>query len=225
MAGTMRRLAIGDIHGCFDALLRLLEFAKISAADHVVFLGDSVDRGPDSARVVQFLIERMQVGNTVCLRGNHEIMMENARNMLTSRRGWAMVGGDATWDSYEQVYKGEGLDAVPDSHWEFLDNLSPSYETPDHIFVHASVDSDVDMEDQFEDVLYWGDFYSIGPHCSGKKVICGHTSQKSGLPKSLGHAICIDTWACGKGWLTCLDVETGIYWQANQSGETRTDRI
>jgi serine/threonine protein phosphatase 1 len=53
-------------------------------------------------------------------------------------------------------------------------------------------------------------------------MVCGHTPQKSGRPKSLGHAVCIDTWAYGKGWLTCLEVGTGRYWQANQQGEHRS---
>jgi len=53
-------------------------------------------------------------------------------------------------------------------------------------------------------------------------MVCGHTSQKSGLPVNLGHAICIDTWAYGTGWLTCLDVTSGRVWQANQAGEQRT---
>ncbi|MBL8891339.1 MAG: serine/threonine protein phosphatase [Planctomycetaceae bacterium] len=218
----MRCLAVGDIHGCFDALQLLFQYAKIEDRDQVVFLGDYVDRGPDSARVIQFLIERLSVGNTVCLRGNHELMMENARLSLPSRQAWAMVGGDATWDSYSGLYKGEGLEAVPESHWDFLSRLAPYYETNENIFVHASIDAELDMADQFEDMLYWGSFSSIGPHHSGKKVICGHTSQKSGLPNNSGHAVCIDTWACGNGWLTCLDVHTLEYWQANQAGETRS---
>ena len=59
------------------------------------------------------------------------------------------------------------------------------------------------------------------PHVSGKTMICGHTRQENGLPCNLGHAICIDTWVYGDGWLTCLDVEEGTCWQANQRGETR----
>jgi serine/threonine protein phosphatase 1 len=70
-------------------------------------------------------------------------------------------------------------------------------------------------------MLYWESFDDPPPHESGKVMVCGHTSQKSGKPRNLGHAVCIDTWACGEGWLTCLDAESGRYWQANQRGETR----
>jgi serine/threonine protein phosphatase 1 len=52
-------------------------------------------------------------------------------------------------------------------------------------------------------------------------MVCGHSSQKSGLPLNIGHAICIDTWVYGKGWLTCLDVTSGKVWQANQAGQQR----
>ena len=70
-------------------------------------------------------------------------------------------------------------------------------------------------------MLYWERFDDPAPHESGKFMVCGHTSQKSGLPARNGNAICIDTWACGGGWLTCLNVETGELWQANEAGETR----
>ncbi len=72
-------------------------------------------------------------------------------------------------------------------------------------------------------MLYW-EKLSAGdsrPHESGKIMICGHTQQRSGKPLNLGHAICLDTWAYGDGWLTCLDVGLGMYWRANQRGETR----
>jgi serine/threonine protein phosphatase 1 len=63
------------------------------------------------------------------------------------------------------------------------------------------------------------------PHESGKIMVCGHTSQKSGEPLDYGHAVCIDTWAHGGGWLTCLDVSSRQYWQANQQGQVRVGRL
>jgi serine/threonine protein phosphatase 1 len=56
-------------------------------------------------------------------------------------------------------------------------------------------------------------------------MVCGHTPQKSGRPRNIGHAVCIDTGACGDGWLTCLDIASGKYWQAKQRGETRCSRL
>lgn len=219
----MRTLAIGDVHGCFHAVETLVGIVDLDSSDCVVWLGDYVDRGPDSARVIEFLIDHRASGDVVCLRGNHEIMMERARVELHARRSWATCGGDATWDSYCERFDGDGLDAVPQSHWDFIAGLARYHETEDHIFVHASLDSEFQLTDQVDFDLFWGAFSSIRPHKSGKTVVCGHTSQKDGIPKSRGHAICIDTWACGDGWLTCLDVGSGQYWQASQCGETRTD--
>ena len=72
-------------------------------------------------------------------------------------------------------------------------------------------------------MLYWETLEAARwrPHESGKTMICGHSVQRSGRPLVLDHAICIDTWVYGDGWLTCLDVEAEVYWQANQRGETR----
>lgn len=204
-------------------MLTLLRFAPISDADRVVWLGDFVDRGPDSAKVVEYL-RQLPPKNNIFLRGNHEIMMKNSCGDIHAMRSWALCGGGETWDSYINEYGGDdGIKSVPRKHWSFINDLKPYFEIETHIFVHASLDAELEMDDQFDDVLFWGDFDSIGPHFSGKHVVCGHTSQKDGIPKSRPHATCIDTWACGSGWLTCLDVETRRYYQANQSGETRSD--
>jgi serine/threonine protein phosphatase 1 len=65
----------------------------------------------------------------------------------------------------------------------------------------------------------------VMPHEGGKIMVCGHTPQLSGRPTNLGHAVCIDTGAYDAGWLTCLDAQTGVYWQANERGEVRCERL
>ena len=200
-----------------------MKLVGITSDDLVVWLGDYVDRGPDSSKVIQHLLS-LPSENNVFLYGNHEIMMQNAAGNLDSMRSWASCGGDATWDSYIRDYGGDnGIESVPKEHWSFINDLKPFFETETHIFVHASIDADVEMADQFDDTLFWGDFGTIGPHISGKHVVCGHTSQKDGIPKSCLNATCIDTWACGSGWLTCLDVQSNRYYQAKQTGETQVD--
>jgi serine/threonine protein phosphatase 1 len=99
--------------------------------------------------------------------------------------------------------------------------LLPYYETDTHFFVHANADPHLDLIDQPDYTLYWERFNYPVLHQSGKIMVCGHSSQKCGLPVNTQSAICIDTWACGTGWLTCLDVQAGVLWQANQQGETR----
>ncbi len=194
----------------------------MGATDRLVFLGDYVDRGPDSAKVIEFLIRESKNRNCVFLKGNHELMMLSARHDLSYRWSWVQSGGDQTWDSYSREYGHEGLDGVPESHWDFLASGLPWFETGTHVFVHAEIQSDLELAEQPDYLLYWGSFDSIAPLNSRKIVVCGHTSQRDGIPRHNGHAICIDTWDHGRGWLTCLDVSAGKYYQVNHHGETRT---
>jgi serine/threonine protein phosphatase 1 len=215
----MRTLAIGDIHGCLTALKTMDEAVGFSEGDRIISLGDYVDRGPDSKGVIEYLIALRERCDVVTLRGNHEIMMEQGRG--NNPTGWLSVGGYETMESYGA----ETLDDIPDAHWEFMRNCRPYFETETHIFVHAGVIHDLPMVDQPDYMLYWGFFEDPLPHYSGKTMVCGHSSQKSGVPLNIGHAICIDTWACGGKWLTCLDVDSGVYWQTNEKAATRQDGI
>ena len=84
------------------------------------------------------------------------------------------------------------------------------------------MDANTALADQSDANLYWRRYRDPEPHVSDKIMVCGHTIQESGLPLSNGHSICIDTWAYGEGWLTCLDVESGTIWQANEAGDKRS---
>ena len=222
----MRVLAVGDIHGCFDALISLQAAVGLSADDLLITLGDYVDRGPDSAAVLDWLIERRQRGKLIALRGNHEQMMLASRTDEQTREYWLSYGGEATLDSYLRR-GGEGtLDDVPHAHWDFmLDQCQNWFEIETHFFVHANAVAELPLADQPDEILYWEKLFDPAPHVSGKTMVCGHTPQSSGLPLNLGHAVCIDTWACGAGWLTCLDVATGEFWQANQRREVRRGEL
>jgi serine/threonine protein phosphatase 1 len=218
----MRTLAIGDIHGCHTALTKLLHLVAPTSADRVVFLGDYIDRGPQSRAVLECLLDQPNRSPCVFLRGNHEVMILQARQETLQSHLWQSYGGLETLHSYGADYRQDWPAAIPDSHWAFLEATIPCFETPTHIFVHASLDPDADIGSQPDWLLYWEFLDRLQPHKSGKKIICGHTPQRSGLVKDLGFATCIDTGPANGGWLTCLDVETGTFWQANQSGESRT---
>jgi serine/threonine protein phosphatase 1 len=218
----LRVLAIGDIHGSYDALLALQAAVKLSPDDLLVTLGDYVDRGPDSAGVLDWLIERGKRGKLVALLGNHERMMLDARSDYLVRESWLGYGGEATLASYHRRGGQGEIDDVPEPHWQFMEcDCRKWYETETHFFVHANALADVPLDEQRDDVVLWERLDEPAPHNSGKTMVCGHTPQASGEPLNLGHAVCIDTWACGAGWLTCLDVATGHYWQANQRRQTR----
>lgn len=221
----MATYAIGDIHGCWDALETLIERVPFGDDVLLITLGDYVDRGPDSARVLDWVMQLHGQGRCLPLRGNHELMMQAVIDGQVKEDHWLACGGLETLQSYSpsSQKRNPRLEDIPHSHSQFLkEKLLPYYETDSHIFVHASVFEGYSMQDQDEHTLYWDRFEYIQPHQSGKIVVCGHTAQKSGRPVHRGHAICIDTWVYGKGWLTCLDLESGQYWQANQKRQHRT---
>ena len=212
----MRTLAIGDIHGCSAMLDTLLQAVAPGPDDTIVTLGDYVDRGPDSPGVLDRLIALGRTHHLVALRGNHDQMMLDSRDDLRVRREWLAVGGAATVRAYGS------LENVPAEHWRFLETQCVDYwECATHFFVHGNVYYDWPLEEQPRSVLYWERFDRAQPHESGKVMVCGHTSQKSGLPRNLGFAVCLDTYAYGGGWLSCLDVGSGTVRQANHARQVR----
>jgi serine/threonine protein phosphatase 1 len=227
----MRILAIGDIHGCSIAFDTLLAAVNLQSDDKIITLGDYVDRGPDSKGAIDRLIALHDAGQLTALRGNHELMMLQARDSTTlpkaarrpNKSQWLAKGGTATLASYAKPGKVGKLKDVPEQHWHFIENVCVNwYEIDTHFFVHANASPDLSLAEQPDQMLFWEKFSNPAPHFSGKTMVCGHTSQKSGLPLNFGHAICIDTRVYGKGWLTCLDVTTGRVWQANQVAQHRT---
>lgn len=221
----MRTFAIGDIHGCSSALRVLERELAFTDDDLLITLGDYVDRGPDTRSVIDWLIaRRRRGGRLVALKGNHELMMLWSRNDDMALGSWisSFVGGDATLRSYTTDATPGKITDVPAEHWHFIEEETVRYhETATHIFVHASVNPMLPMEQQTDEILFWERFQPQASHISGKRVICGHTAQHDGRPAVLPHGICIDTRAYGSGWLTCLDMDTGHYAQANKSGAFR----
>jgi serine/threonine protein phosphatase 1 len=223
---SVRTLAIGDIHGNSVALDALMHAVQPTPADLLVFLGDYVDRGPDSKGVLDRLISWKQHVQMICLRGNHELMMCRALCDHNDRRNWMHVGGTETIASYAVAGRA-GIESIPEEHWKFLDNdLYDFLETDTHIFAHANLEPDTPLEEQPELNLFWEFLAEPVKHFSGKTLICGHTRQLSGVPKAWPTTVCIDTAIYKEnGWLTGLNVETGSYWQANATGEVRMGEL
>ncbi|MEQ1840155.1 MAG: metallophosphoesterase [Verrucomicrobiales bacterium] len=209
----MRTIAIGDIHGCRASLETLARFANFGSGDTIITLGDVVNRGPDSKGVIEVLLNLSRTSKLIPLKGNHEIMLLQVELVLGDQRDSA---GDGD-------FRMESIKAMPEAHVAFIRSFLPYHETSTHIFVHASVLPEIPMDAQTEFTLFWEEFANRGPHVSGKTVVCGHTPQLSGEPLDFGHSVCIDTFAHGGGWLTALDVDRRIYWQANEARDTRMD--
>lgn len=217
----MRTLAIGDVHGCFTALRTLLEAVQPGPGDVLVTLGDYVDRGPDSKRVLETLLDLEGRTQLKPLIGNHEILFLDVQAGRLAADNWLQVGGRETLLSYHPDSQ-QAWRSIPQAHLDFLSQRCLRYwETPTHLFVHANANAFLPMEEQTDDWLFWTRFNDAFPHMSGKVMVCGHTAQRSGLPNVLPHAVCLDTWAYGEGWLTCLDLSQNLFIQANQSGQLR----
>lgn len=209
-----RTIAIGDIHGCHAALQRVLERIEPTPEDMVITMGDVVDRGSETPAVIRTLIELAQRTRMISIRGNHEVMMLAAVEDPSELHFWIENGG------YETVQAYGSLDAIPESHLDFLQAFRPYYETESHFFVHANYSPNVPLDKQPDFALYW-EHLSVhlpGPHDSGKTAVVGHTPQRKGQVLDLGHIVCVDTFCYGGGCLTAYDVETGQTWQATKSG-------
>jgi serine/threonine protein phosphatase 1 len=209
MATAMSKIfAIGDIHGCLDKLLALMDLLDVDwAQDTVVFMGDYVDRGPDSKGVVEHVLEmRRHHDRVVCLAGNHESMF---LNYLDRREEEIFLanGGRSTLKSYgispdEQDRRAR----LPLKHLQFFETLIPCYETENYVFVHAGVRPGIPMEIQDPHDLIWirHEFF-MSDHGLKKTVVFGHTPFR-GEPFVGEKMIGIDTGAVYGGPLTCLEL-------------------
>jgi serine/threonine protein phosphatase 1 len=223
-----RTIAIGDIHGCAKALATLIEAIQPTEMDTLVFLGDYIDRGPDSRGVLDQVIALSQRCTVVPLLGNHEEMLLAVLDGGQSEvQFWLKFGGATAlasygWNGGPDVRPADVRHLVPGEHVEFLKTCRDYYETVNHIFVHAYYEPKVPLHEQNWKVLRWVSLPTNPKrHCSWKTAVVGHTPQHSGEVLDLGCALCIDTYCHGGGWLTALEVETGQVWRANEAGELR----
>jgi serine/threonine protein phosphatase 1 len=217
---SARTIAIGDVHGCVDALDALVDAISPRQTDQIVFLGDLVDQGRDSCDVLNRVIELQRRCQVVVIMGNHEEMMLAARENPRAKRVWENCGGGQTINSYRF---GGTLDDVPPEHWDLIGNSLPYYETDETIFTHANYLPDIPMRFQPEHQLRWALFDPaiMRPHYTGKPVVVGHTEQIDSEVQDLVFATCIDTACRRYGWLTAFETRTGQIWQASRWGLLR----
>ena len=217
-----RTIAIGDIHGCATALDRLLDEIAPQPDDLIICVGDYVDRGMDSARVIEILLELVTQCRFVPLIGNHELMMFKGLRSQSDFQFWFQHGGNATVASY-----GGRVQNIPQHHLSFLSHCVRFYETETHFFVHANYEPDTPLAEQPDGLLFWEHIneFAPPPHYTGKTAVVGHTPQADGRVRDLGHIKIIDTFCYGDQWLSGLEVNTGEIWQANNAGDFRRDRL
>jgi serine/threonine protein phosphatase 1 len=205
-----RIFAIGDLHGCADELKVLLDHVRPQAADTIVFLGDYVDRGPDSKAVVSRLLQLAREGpRCVFLKGNHEDMFLDFLG-LGGHHGDAFLynGGNATLRSYglDPHFPPLLPDRLPPDHLAFYRALAASHREGDFLFVHAGIRPEVPLDRQDEEDLFWiREDFLHHPHGFGCIVVFGHTPQREVLvdwPFKVG----LDTGLVYGNKLTCLEI-------------------
>ncbi len=172
----MSLIAIGDVHGCaltLDALIRSLD---IGADDHLVFIGDYIDRGPDSKGVIDRLFALREKHTCTFLQGNHEELMlgylDDGEYDL-----WAINGGVATLESYGAVGNGS---VIPEEHVEFVRETKMYLETDEFFFVHAGLKPGLTIAENLEvgdEMVYlWERGHLKATDLPWEKtVVCGHT--------------------------------------------------
>jgi serine/threonine protein phosphatase 1 len=209
-----RIFAIGDIHGCYEQLMALMSKIPIDfARDTLVFMGDYIDRGPQSAEVVDYLVKlKKRMPGVVFLKGNHEDMLEKYLDG-TDRFTYLLNGGQQTLDSYLNKQDKPDSHPIPPEHLEFFKSLRLFYETEDYIFVHAGLRPRIALDSQETDDLLWiRDKFLYTRFDFGKPVIFGHTPL--GKPLVESNKVGIDTGAVYGNTLTCVQLPELVFFTA-----------
>ena len=206
----MNIYAIGDVHGCYQEMMAMFEKLKKDGMDpkkdKLIFLGDYIDRGPDSKKVVKQLIRwRKLYPHWVFLYGNHEDIFRDWALHKAKQYGegnWFYNGGKMTWISYgghfgrvkkkwveslqtkRDTFEAPKVPKFPKSHLDFLfKHCVYLHEEKDYVFVHAGLVPKASIKESanYPRTLIWArDGFIDSKHDWGKKVIFGHTADYNG---------------------------------------------
>jgi serine/threonine protein phosphatase 1 len=208
--------AVGDIHGSFEkleALMKILPWRKDSD-DLLLFIGDYVDRGPNSREVVEYLVNlKKDGGNFIFLKGNHEKMLVDFYVHQKDQMLYVANGGAETIASYVEGGIGRRAFELPREHLEFLLSLQLIYETDDYIFVHAGLRDGIPLDQQSEEDLLWiREEFIYSTYDWNRRVVFGHTALETPFvtPAKIG----IDTGAVYGNKLTAVELPSMKFYQA-----------
>jgi len=228
----MTRFVIGDIHGCSDELRYLVDALPVQPNDEIIFLGDYIDRGPDSHGVVSYLIklrDYLKENKLVFLKGNHEDMLLSYLE-LSGQHGRMFLpnGGNTTVASYGIFPENSSPDrlsaAIPPDHLEFYQALLNYYVTEPYLCVHAGVNPLKTLFEQIDEELLWIRHpFLDSAHDLPYTILFGHTPQHSVL-YHLPYKIGLDTGLVYGNLLTCLDTDEKILYQIGR-GKRRVDKL
>ncbi|WP_158284790.1 metallophosphoesterase [Oricola cellulosilytica] len=218
--------AIGDVHGRRDLLAALLAAVEVEAErlgkpPRLIFLGDIIDRGPESRQALDLVVAALaeHAGSKLIL-GNHEEFLldflDNAENRESAARNWFANGGLATLKSYK-FGETERIDTIAahfardfPGHVAAMRAADWMVETERHVFVHGGIDPHVSHSTQDPGTTRWirHDFLDWRGSLP-KAVVHGHTPTDSCLPEVHPNRIALDTGAVFSGHLTCVIFDDG----------------
>ena len=174
----MKTYAITDIHGCLNTFTELLNQIGLNKSDRLFLLGDYIDRGPHSIKILDKIIQLQTDGyNLQCLIGNHEEMLINSLSSPTTCEMWLANGGRTVLTEL----KIDRPSQIPQKYIDFIKNLKYSIEVDDYIFVHAGLN--LEALEPLNDkrsliwIRHWEDNPYLEEYLEGRKVIHGHTPQ------------------------------------------------
>lgn len=226
-----RTLVIGDIHGALKALKEVLEKAKVTADDQLIFLGDYVDGWSDSANTLDFLIDLNTKQNCIFLKGNHDDLILQWFKTQKVHEKWLEHGGQSTLNAYKNIDKSH-----QNIHRTFVEQMKTYHiDKEKRLYVHAGFANLHGPEYEFyENTVYWDrTLWEVAVAMDDniskddarypdrlklfKEIYIGHTPvSRYGqfTPMQAQNVVNLDTAAAFKGPLTILDVDTKDYWQS-----------
>ncbi|WP_439151384.1 metallophosphoesterase family protein [Winogradskyella sp.] len=228
----MRTLVIGDIHGGLRALIQVLDEAKVTANDRLIFLGDYVDGWSESAQVIQYLIELAKTNSCIFIKGNHDVWCEQWLAEGIENKIWYMHGGKETLESYQSFTKEQKA-----THLDFFEAM-PLYHIDDNkrLFVHAGFTSMHGVEREYEiqsfyfDRTLWEMALTMDKRIKKdskiypnrlkhySEIYIGHTPTTNYFkmhPMSAANVWNIDTGAAFTGRLSVMGVDTKEIFQSD----------
>ena len=226
-----RTLVLGDIHGGLRALEQVLERAKVTSSDKLIFLGDFVDGWNDTPKVIDFLINLSQTNDCIFIKGNHEEMVLLWLSEGHDNEEWRMHGGQSTVDVYEKV-----SEEIKQKHIEFLSQLNDYHlDEKNRLFVHAGFTNQKGVEyEYFRGMFCWDrtlweaalsmdstlgkkDLFYPKRMALYEEIFIGHTPVTRigySVPVNRANVWNLDTGAAFKGRLTIMDVDSKEFWQS-----------
>ncbi|EMY82526.1 serine/threonine protein phosphatase [Psychroflexus gondwanensis ACAM 44] len=227
-----RTLVIGDIHGGFKALIQVLDRAKVTSQDQLIFLGDYVDGWSETPELLSYLIQLKEERDCIFIRGNHDDLVLDWFKTGNSNPKWLQHGGDSTMKAYETVNP-----TLKNLHQRFLENLTNYHiDSKNRLFLHAGFANMHGPASEFHaNTVYWDRTLwemvlamdtSLTPsdHIYPDRlklfneIYIGHTpTTRIGetKPMNLANLWNIDTGAAFKGPISLVDIESKQVWQSD----------